>query len=155
MTRSDPTTPRPGGRTRTPIPRWVTPVYLTLAAALIPWIVYLNHTLPQRQLSAHYRTAWVGFDVILLAALARTGYFALRPSTRPYVAHHATACSYLLIVDAWFDVTTATTASDILISILLAAAVEIPLAVLCLWLAIHTERARHDSDPTPVRTTAE
>jgi hypothetical protein len=137
-----PAAPQHAQHERSPIPRWVTPLYLALATALVPWIVYLNHTLPQRQLSPHYRLAWVGFDVILLGQLARTGYLALRPTTRPYVAHHATACGYLLIVDAWFDITTATTTSDRLVSIALAALVELPLAALCRRLAIHIEHQR-------------
>lgn len=134
--------PRPTDGRHSPIPRWVTPLYLTLAAALIPWIIYLNHTLPQRQLSPHYRLAWVGFDAILLGQLARTGYLALRPNTRPYVAHHATASAYLLIIDAWFDITTAATGGDRLVSITLAALVELPLAGLCRWLAIRIQRTR-------------
>jgi hypothetical protein len=129
-----------GSGNRNPIPRWATPLYLAPAAALVPWIVYLNHTLPERQLSPNYRLAWVGFDVVLLGQLARTGYLALRPTTRPYVAHHATACGYLLIVDAWFDITTAATTGDRIVSIVLAALVELPLAALCRILAIRIER---------------
>ena len=43
---------------------------------LLPWIVYLAYSLPSRQLSADYDVAWAGFDVMLLVALASTGYFA-------------------------------------------------------------------------------
>jgi hypothetical protein len=135
------------------IPRWVTPLYLVLAAALIPWIIYLDHTLPQRQLSPNYRLAWVGFDAILLGQLARTGYLALRPGSRPYVAHHATASAYLLIVDAWFDITTAATTGDRMVAITLAALVELPLAGVCRWLAFRIERTRTGSEAPAVTNT--
>lgn len=132
-----------------PFPRWVAPVYLTLSVLLIPWIVYLNHTLPQRQITAHYRLAWVGFDVILLGQLVRTGYLAMFRRTRPYVAHHATAAGVLLLVDAWFDTTTASTSQDLYIAIAMAALVEIPLAVLCRWLAITLQRQASDGSTLP------
>jgi hypothetical protein len=45
--------------------------------------------------SPHYDAAWAGFDVMLVVALASTGYFALRRSR--YLATAATAT--LLVVD--------------------------------------------------------
>jgi hypothetical protein len=71
---------------------------------LLPWIVYLAYSLPSRQVSADYDIAWAGFDVMLLVALASTGYFAFRRSR--YSATAAAATATLLVVDAWFDVMT-------------------------------------------------
>ena len=45
------------------------PVYALLAVAIVPWIVWLAWTLPERSVSAHYRLGWVGFD----AWVSRTG----------------------------------------------------------------------------------
>ena len=74
---------------------------------------------------------------MLLVALAATAYFALRRSR--YLSTAASAAAVLLIVDAWFDVLT-TPPGQRLQSILLAAAVELPLASVCLWLSYHTQQ---------------
>ena len=55
----------------------------TLAAAvLIPWTVYLAVTLPRRTVDTHYRGAWVGFDLLLVAAIILTAYYAFKVDTR-------------------------------------------------------------------------
>jgi hypothetical protein len=102
----------------------------------LPWTIYLAQSVPGMQLSPHYDIAWAGFDVMLLVALASTGYCALRRSR--YLATAATVTAALLVVDAWFDVTTSPP-SQLLESVLLAVAVELPLAV-CAWLSRHTEQ---------------
>ena len=52
---------------------------LTVASAvLIPWIVLLALTLPRHYVAGHWRLTWVGFDIILLASLAATAWFAWR-----------------------------------------------------------------------------
>jgi len=116
--------------------RWAGPAFLLFSVALVPWTVYLGYTLPDRQLSPHYNIAWVGFDVILLVVLAATGIFALRRSL--YLAMAATAAATLLVVDAWFDVMTSP-GSQFLESLATALLIELPLAVVCGWLAYHTE----------------
>jgi hypothetical protein len=116
--------------------RWAGPVFALFSIILLPWIVYLAVTLPSRQISSHYDVAWTGFDVILLVSLAGTAYFALRRSM--YLSTTATATAVLLIVDAWFDVTT-TPSNQVLQSIVLAILIELPLAAVCLWLSYHTE----------------
>ena len=53
---------------------------LTVASAvLIPWIVLLALTLPRHYVAGHWRLTWVGFDIILLAALASHGLVRLAP----------------------------------------------------------------------------
>ena len=117
--------------------RWAGPAFVLFSLILLPWIVYLAHSLPSRQLSADYDAAWAGFDVMLLAALASTGYFAFRRSR--YLATAATAAATLLIADAWFDVMT-TLPGQRLEPIALAAGVELPLASVCVWLSFHTQQ---------------
>ena len=75
--------------------------------------------------------------IALLAALAGTGYFALRRSR--YLATAAAAAATLLVVDAWFDVMT-TLPGQRLEPVALAAGVELPLAALCVWLSLHTQQ---------------
>ena len=118
------------------IVRWAGPAFIACSVVLIPWTVYLGLSLPSRQLSPHYNIAWVGFDVLLIAALGATGYFALRASR--YLAITAAAASALLIVDAWFDIMTSPR-RQIPEAIVLAAFVELPLAAVCAWLSYHTE----------------
>jgi hypothetical protein len=117
--------------------RWTGPLFTVFAVILLPWTIYLGQSLPARQVSPHYDTAWAGFDVMLLMALASTGYFALRRSR--YLATAAAATAGLLVVDAWFDVMTSP-ASQLPESVLLAVAAELPLAAVCAWLSHHTEQ---------------
>ena len=58
--------------------RWAGPAFALFALILLPWTIYLGYSLPSRQVSPHYDAAWAGFDVMLVVALASTGYFALR-----------------------------------------------------------------------------
>jgi hypothetical protein len=121
-------------------PPWTAPVYLVLAVLLIPWIVYLGLELPERTTSAHWDIAWVGFDAMEFAALALTGWLAYARSTWVEVA--ATAAAVLLIVDAWFDVTTANGGWNMAQAVALGVGIELPLAGLSLWLARHAELVR-------------
>ncbi len=116
--------------------RWAGPLFTLFALIMVPWTVYIGESLPRRQLSPHYDVSWAGFDIMLLAALAATGYFALRRSR--YLSMAATATAALLVVDAWFDLMT-TPSGQIAQSIVLAAVVELPLAAVCIWLGLHTQ----------------
>lgn len=128
--------------------RWAGPLFVVFAVIMVPWTVYIAETLPSRQFSPHYDVAWAGFDVILLVALAATGITALRRSR--YLALAATATAVLLVVDAWFDVMT-TPGAQVAESIVLAALVELPLAAVCGWLAIHTEELAERRIELPMR----
>lgn len=120
-----------------PVPRWVAPSFVLLGLLTIPWIGYLMVTLPRSTTAVHYRAAWVGFDIGLVAALLCTGYQSWRGSARLAVA--ATAAATMLVVDAWFDVVTTPSGPDLYVSVALAVLVELPLAAVCLWIALHTE----------------
>ncbi len=117
--------------------RWAGPAFALFSLILLPWIAYLAYSLPSRQVSADYDVAWAGFDIMLLIALASSGYFALRRSR--YLATAATAAATLLVVDAWFDVMT-TLPGQRLEPVALAAGVELPLASVCVWLSFHTQQ---------------
>jgi len=130
-------------------------LYTGAAVALLPWIVYLALTLPKRDLDRHYRAAWVGFDLLLAFAIVRTAYMAFRID--PRVQFPATATATLLLVDAWFDVTTSGGRGATLEALLLAGFVEIPAALFSLYLArrvsrqvlhlAHLDRISHDDPP--------
>jgi hypothetical protein len=113
-------------------------LYTAAALALLPWIAYLAVTLPKRNLDLHYRAAWVGFDILLAFAIIRTAYMAFRIDERVQLS--ATATATLLIVDAWFDVTTSSSRSEFLAAVVLASFVEIPAAIFSLYLAHRVNR---------------
>jgi hypothetical protein len=113
-------------------------IYLVLAVLLLPWLVVLAVELPDRQISQHYRLAWVGFDLLLLVVLGRTAWLAWRRS--PYLVIVASMAATLLIVDAWFDITTAGTAHQRYFAIATAVLIELPLAAFSLRLARRAQR---------------
>jgi hypothetical protein len=134
-------------------PRWAAPLFAILAVALIPWIAYLAYSLPQHALAKHYNISWVGFDIVLLLALARTAWLAFREKRQ--VELPAVATATLLVVDAWFDVTTARRGWPFIEALALAVLVELPLAALCLYIAHRVERlagareGREANGPSP------
>ncbi len=117
--------------------RWTGPLFALFSVIMLPWTIYVGASLPAREVSPNYDAAWAGFDFLLLAALACTAYFAFRRSR--YLSSAAAATATLLVVDAWFDVIT-TPRSGRLESILLAVAVELPLAAVCMWLSYHAQQ---------------
>jgi hypothetical protein len=120
-----------------PTPRWVAPVFAVLGAATVPWTVYLALTLPAAARTQHYRLAWVGFDTLLVALLLATAWAAWRGQQS--VGLLATATATTLVVDAWFDVTTSAYA-DLPAAVASAVLVELPLAVVCGWIAMHVDQ---------------
>jgi hypothetical protein len=94
---------------------------------LIPWIVYLSLTLPEKYVAHNWTATWVGFDVLLLAFLAATALLGLL--RRQLLVLTAFTTGVLLICDAWFDVLTAGP-GDRWLSGLTAVLGELPLAIL-------------------------
>ena len=120
---------------RTPAVRWAGVLFAVCAVVLVPWTVVLAATLPERAVAVNYDTAWVGFDVGLLAAVAGTALAAMRRSR--FLGLVASATAALLVVDAWFDVVTSTAGAERLTAGAMALLVELPLAGVCCWLALH------------------
>jgi hypothetical protein len=96
---------------------------------LIPWSVYLAVSLPRQTVTDHWRGAWVGFDILLIASLAVTAYLGWR--VRQMVVVGLLTTAVLLVCDAWFDVML-TSGTDRWVSLSMALLVELPLAVLFL-----------------------
>ncbi|MFE3852494.1 hypothetical protein ACFXPN_15280 [Streptomyces griseorubiginosus] len=96
------------------------------AVGLVPWTVLLAFTLPSGYTVRQWRTTWVGFDVLLLLAMAATAVLGLRRHRAVVVA--AVATGALLLCDAWFDVSLALGTPDVWWSVALAVCVELPLA---------------------------
>src|SRR5579862_2952689 len=118
--------------------RWLAPLFLLAALALIPWTGYLVVTLPGRHLqSSYYDIAWAGFDLALATVLAATGYGLLR--RKLWVQSTATAAATMLACDAWFDTLSANDSGERLVAVALALTVELPTAAVCLLIARHVE----------------
>ena len=120
------------------LPRWVVPLFGLAALLLVPWVVLLVVALPSTHQAAHWDIAWAGFDIALALLLLTVAVAAWRRS--PWLEGAATATATLLVVDAWFDILTASTGTELVVAVTEAAFVELPLAVLCLRLARDTER---------------
>ncbi len=119
------------------VPWWVGPAFAVLAVGTIPWVIYLAVSLPRHATFAHYRGVWVGFDCGLILVLGLTALFAWW--ARPQVALTASAAATMLLVDAWFDVMTTPFGRQWWTSLTLALVVELPLAAICAWIALHAE----------------
>ncbi|MCH5674650.1 hypothetical protein [Streptomyces gilvus] len=96
------------------------------AVGLVPWTVLLAFTLPHGYTVRQWRTTWVGFDVLLLLAMASTALLGWRRHRAVIVAAVTTAA--LLACDAWFDVSLALGTPGVWFSAALAVCVELPLS---------------------------
>ncbi len=112
--------------------RRVATVYGIGAIILIGWATYLGASLPEHNVAQHWNAAWVGLDVLIVIGLTNTAWRAGHADRRVVIPAAATAG--LLVADAWMDISTAAR-SDLWQSVVLAIAVEIPLAVISLLLA--------------------
>lgn len=102
--------------------------------ALLPWLYMLATGLPATATAAHWPLAWVGLDALEALGLIATGLLAARGDRLHALPAAATAT--LLVVDAWFDTTTAAPGGDFATAVAMALGVELPLAALCGRLAL-------------------
>ncbi len=94
-------------------------------AVLAPLIAHLAAVLTSRQAVAQWRSVWVGFDVLGLAAIAATGWtIAIQKVVAPYAGVTGT----LLVSDAWFDAALSRGTPGEPASVALALVLELPLA---------------------------
>jgi hypothetical protein len=105
---------------------------------LLPWLYVLATSLPATATASHWPVAWVGLDALEAAGLIATGVLAALDDRRHALTAAATAT--LLVVDAWFDTTTAAAGRDLATAVAMAVCVELPLAVLCAALAVRALR---------------
>ena len=119
-------------------PAWVVPLFAVGAVVLVPTIVLLVVGLPSTHQSEHWDVAWSGFDVMLALMLLAVAVTAWRGSA--WLEAAAAAAATLLFVDAWFDVLTASSRTELIVALVEAVFVELPLALLCLWLTRGAER---------------
>ena len=116
-----------------------------LAAAsivLVPWSVALTTQLPAHHVVRHWDVAWAGFDIGLAIVLAATVTAALRGSD--WLAGLALAAAAMLVCDAWLDVVTSASAVEFSVALVSAAVVELPLAIVCVFVSRRALAGRID-----------
>jgi hypothetical protein len=113
-------------------------LFAAAALVLVPWVIFLVRALPSDHRSAHWDVAGGGFDTALALLLVAVAIAAWRRS--PWLEGAATAAATLLFVDAWFDILTSSSRSELITAIVEAVVVELPLAVFCLFLARSVEQ---------------
>ncbi|WP_391858724.1 hypothetical protein [Streptomyces rhizosphaerihabitans] len=117
---------------------WAGWLLVVCGLALLPWLYVLATGLPDTASAAHWPVTWVGLDALEAAGLIATGVLAVRGDRRHPLA--ATTTATLLVIDAWFDTTTAAAGSDLAAAATMALCAELPLAALCAWLAVRAMR---------------
>jgi hypothetical protein len=123
-----------------------------VALALLPWTGYLSATLPGEHVARHWDIAWAGFDLFEAAALVLTLFALIRGS--PRLPLYAAVAGTALTTDAWFDLITAHPGSEFGWALVEAFVAELPLAVLCFWIAIDATEALVSAATAPVLAAA-
>jgi hypothetical protein len=124
---------------RTPIPRWVAPLFAVVGLGLVPWTLWVAYDLPQRHIARHWDLAWAGFDIAMACLLLATAYAALRRAV--WIQSTAAAAATMLVCDAWFDIVTASRGAEQVMAAASGMLIELPLAVICVWVARNAEQA--------------
>lgn len=94
--------------------------------AMVPWLIYLSMTLPEKYVAHNWTATWVGFDLLLVVFMVATA--VLGYLRRQLLLLAAFTSGVLLICDAWFDLMTAGP-DDLWLSLVTALGVEVPLAI--------------------------
>jgi hypothetical protein len=95
---------------------------------LAAWIVVLALNLPMHYHAKHWAAAWVGLDIAELVGFAGTAWASWHQ--RQVTVFLMIFTGTLLIFDAWFDVVLDFGTPDARMSLISAAVVEVPLALL-------------------------
>ncbi|WP_329131822.1 hypothetical protein OG552_11290 [Streptomyces sp. NBC_01476] len=130
--------------------RWPGYALAACGVALLPWLYVLATNLPPTASAPHWATAWVGLDAMEAAGLIATGLLMVR--RHPLRAAAAGATGTLLVVDAWFDVMTST-GSAFTTALVMACTAELPLAAVCVTVAIRVSSAAARAEPAVRRPT--
>ena len=105
---------------------------------LVPWLFYMSVALPSTTRAQNWSVMWTGIDAAEAVGLIVTGLFVWRRSR--YRAIPAAFTAAVLILDAWVDVITSAAGHATAMAIIMAVAVEIPVATVCLALAVTSLR---------------
>lgn len=115
------------------LPQGLLKFFAIAAFLLVPWAVLLSQSLPSDHLARNWNFAWSGFDFGLVFSLGLTAFLGLRKSG--WVIIPASLSATMLLVDAWFDCLTAKQGKEYLVSVSSAVFIEVPMALMALWIA--------------------
>ncbi|MEU7169836.1 hypothetical protein AB0A70_35160 [Streptomyces morookaense] len=101
-------------------------VLIACGLALLPWVALLATDLPSA-------APWVGLDALETLGLVTTGVLLVRGDARHTLTAAATAP--LMVIDAWFDITTSD-AARLFTASAMAFCAELPLAAVCAVVAV-------------------
>jgi hypothetical protein len=110
-------------------------VLILAALTETAWTIYLGWRLPRHYVANHWSLAWVGLDVAQIVMLLLSAWAAWRG--RALLILFASVTGTLLLVDAWFDVTTARN-GGFAESLFFAVVIEIPSAIALFWITWRT-----------------
>lgn len=113
-------------------------IFCLAAIMIAPWVLFLGYTLPAREIAAHWRLTWIGFDILLTLMFAVTAVAAV--IGHRWLISLAPATAALLLCDAWFDILTAHKSSDFHMAVATALIGEIPLAIICIIATVIAHR---------------
>ncbi len=130
----------PRKMTPRPAKSWLGRGVLIAGLGMIPWVFILARTLPSAMRAAHWSTAWAGLDGLEAVGLMTTGVALIRRYS--WLCLPAAVTSTLLVIDAWFDVTTSAPGSAATAAIAMAAFLELPMAGMCAILAVRNAPGR-------------
>jgi hypothetical protein len=120
------------------VPSWLPWFYGGGAVLFVPWIVYLQCSLPIRHPLPHWSLTWVGFDIAVFLVILTVVYLAVKKSHWLNLA--LVSLATLMFIDPWFDILTSVGQAELVTSVSLAVFAEIPLALVSLWNAIRISR---------------
>jgi hypothetical protein len=119
---------------------------------LVPWLFYMSVALPSTTRAHNWSVMWTGIDAAEAVGLIVTGLFTWRRSR--YRSIPAAVTAAVLILDAWVDVITSAAGHATEMAIVMAVAVEIPVATVCLALAVTSLRGSAVDVPSQVQPVA-
>ena len=111
-------------------------IYALMALFMLPWAFNLARILPERHIVTNWSLVWTGFDLIMGIIFMITAYGLYK--RRYWVPVSASMAATMVFCDAWFDIGTARTSSQLTGALTLALLVEIPIGLLSLWLALES-----------------
>jgi hypothetical protein len=114
--------------------KWLGRTLVLAAVGLLGWTIYLGSVLRGQVMVRDWQIAWVGMDVMQVTGLTFCGILLAR--RHRLLSPVAAATATLLVLDAWFDVTTTQGGVVWVVSVLMALGLELPVAYLMAKLSV-------------------
>jgi hypothetical protein len=108
--------------------KWLGRTLVLVAVVMLGWTIYLGSVLSGQVEVRDWQIAWVGLDLMQVAGLTASGVLIAR--RQRLLSPVASATATLLVLDAWFDVTTTQGGAPWAVALLMAVTVELPTAYL-------------------------